>query len=73
MQRFCFVPVVGEVVRLRADPRAAPPGVATRQGYEVPEDIRHEVQDCVQQFLSQAVFPPSEAGDSAITIPLIFD
>jgi len=43
------------------------------QGYEVPEDIRHEVQDCVQQFLSQAVFPPSEAGDSAITIPLIFD
>lgn len=43
------------------------------QGYENPEDIRHEVQDCVQQFLMAAVFPTSKLGDSSITIPLLFD
>lgn len=44
-----------------------------RQGYENPEDVRDEIQDCVQQFLMNAEFPTCREGDSRITVPLIFE
>jgi len=43
------------------------------QGYDDPEDVRLEIQDCVQQFLMSPTFPPSSAGDTQITIPLVFE
>ena len=38
-----------------------------------PVEIRDQILECVHVFMSDAQFPPTSAGDSKITIPLIFE
>jgi len=48
--------------------------VTFSQGFEDPEDVRLQIQDCVGTFLRGAKFPKSESEeDTFITVPLIFE